>query len=212
MSDKKKEYQREWRLKKLEADPDYYRRLNRVRLVKDPDYYRRRSRAWAARKKLEDPDYFNRASRKSIAKRTATPELREAHKAKNRAYQTQRRLEAGMIPRIFDSPEIRKAKQATMGRDRFWKLRIELLEAYGSQCACCGEPELRFLCLDHVDQGRPEAGSLGFIAGRGRPDSNKLYKWLKRQGWPQEGYQLLCWNCNSATRWGEPCPHAAATR
>jgi hypothetical protein len=34
-----------------------------------------------------------------------------------------------------------------------------------------------------------------------------VYADLRRRGFPQEGYRLLCWNCNSATRFGRTCPH-----
>jgi hypothetical protein len=33
------------------------------------------------------------------------------------------------------------------------------------------------------------------------------YADLRRRRWPQEGYRLLCWNCNSMTRFGRTCPH-----
>jgi hypothetical protein len=30
---------------------------------------------------------------------------------------------------------------------------------------------------------------------------------LKRQNWPQDGYRVLCMNCNWATSRGRTCPH-----
>jgi hypothetical protein len=33
------------------------------------------------------------------------------------------------------------------------------------------------------------------------------YADLRRRGWPQDGYTLLCWNCNAMTRGGKTCPH-----
>lgn len=37
-----------------------------------------------------------------------------------------------------------------------------------------------------------------------------VYADLRRRGWPQEGYRLLCWNCNAMTRYGRTCPHVWA--
>jgi hypothetical protein len=34
-----------------------------------------------------------------------------------------------------------------------------------------------------------------------------VYRDLKKRGWPQEGYTVLCMNCNFAQRFGHRCPH-----
>src|SRR3990167_11182501 len=47
-------------------------------------------------------------------------------------------------------------KTLEFGRRRNRKYRMELLQAYGGKdpkCACCGESELKFLCLDHINGG-----------------------------------------------------------
>lgn len=80
------------------------------------------------------------------------------------------------------------------------KLRAELIDAYGGRCACerCPETNPAFLTLEHVDgDGKAHRA----VAG------SHTYADLRRRGWPQEGYTLLCWNCNAATRWGRTCPH-----
>ena len=44
----------------------------------------------------------------------------------------------------------------------------------------------------------------GVLRGNGQ----RLLVWLKTNGWPREGYQLLCCNCNQGkTRNGGVCPH-----
>jgi hypothetical protein len=83
------------------------------------------------------------------------------------------------------------------GRER---LRTELLDAYGGKCAClnCPEANPAFLCLDHVNgDGKVHRMKMG----------SHVYADLRRRGFPQDGYRLLCWNCNSATRFGRTCPH-----
>lgn len=78
--------------------------------------------------------------------------------------------------------------------------RDELVEAYGGRCACrnCPETNPAFLCLDHVNgDGSAHRMKMG----------GHVYDDLRRRGWPKDGYRLLCWNCNSMTRFGRTCPH-----
>lgn len=76
--------------------------------------------------------------------------------------------------------------------------KIKVMEAYGGKCACCGETELAFLTIDHVNNDgadhRREIGKGG------------LYYWLVREGFP-EGFQVLCANCNLAKEICGACPH-----
>lgn len=83
-----------------------------------------------------------------------------------------------------------------------WRSRLKglCIEAYGGKCACCGETELAFLCIDHVDGG----GTLHRQAvGRG---SWLVYADIKKRGFPP-GFQVLCANCNMAKELPEGCPH-----
>lgn len=84
-------------------------------------------------------------------------------------------------------------------------LRSKALDAYGRQCACCGESIERFLTLDHVDGSGAEHRR---EVGRG----DTLNKWLKRNGYPS-GFQTLCVNCNSGRAVnGGGCPHVAPVK
>lgn len=77
-------------------------------------------------------------------------------------------------------------------------LKIKAFEAYGGcRCACCGETELVFLTLDHVNNdGATHRRRLGHTTP---------YSHLRRMGYPP-GFQVLCFNCNFAKQFG-PCPH-----
>jgi len=79
------------------------------------------------------------------------------------------------------------------------KLRVEVLEAYGNKCSCCGEPEEAFLEVHHINGGgnkhRRELGG-----------GAKIYGWLRRNGWPKD-FALLCSNCNDAEFRRGICPH-----
>jgi hypothetical protein len=85
-----------------------------------------------------------------------------------------------------------------------WRARMkaEMIAAYGGCCACCGEPEQGFLQLDHINND----GAMS----RRRENANGAEYWvrLKRRGWPKDGYQLLCANCNWGRRMDGICPHA----
>lgn len=92
-----------------------------------------------------------------------------------------------------EHPEVHKKANQKLTR----KLKVEVLSHYGGVCICCGESEVEFLCIDHVNN-----------------DGNKhrkeiempIYRWLKKQGFPKDGFQILCFNCNHAKRFGV-CPH-----
>jgi hypothetical protein len=73
------------------------------------------------------------------------------------------------------------------------KLKTETITAYGGKCQKCGETHWEFLTVDHVNGGgnqhRKELGTGG---------GPNFYRWLKKQGYPNNGYQLLCFNCNDS--------------
>lgn len=95
-----------------------------------------------------------------------------------------------------------RAKQAANHRKWAAELRAETLNAYGGAiCACCGERNERFLCLDHIAsdgaQKRRESGKSGWA----------YLSRLRRLGFPP-GYQVLCFNCNCGRAYnGGICPH-----
>jgi len=89
-----------------------------------------------------------------------------------------------------------RESQARMRKQR----RDELVAAYGGKCSCakCPETNPAFLTLEHVNGGGKEhRQQLG----------SHTYEDLRRRGFPQDGYTLLCWNCNAMTRGGKTCPH-----
>ena len=97
-----------------------------------------------------------------------------------------------------------KHKCSICGRARVWfrtnrlKLKREVMEHYGGNCACCGEKELAFLTIDHKN---------GEGSDHRRRNGKSLYAWIKRNDYPTN-LQVLCYNCN-AGRWINKgiCPH-----
>ena len=64
-------------------------------------------------------------------------------------------------------------------------------------CACCGEKEVVFLSIDHINgRGGEKTRRSGWL----------LYRKLRQLGYP-EGYRVLCHNCNQAFGILGYCPH-----
>lgn len=84
-------------------------------------------------------------------------------------------------------------------------LRQQVIEAYGSRCACCGDTHWQFLELDHID-GDGAAERKRLKMGK-NGDATAMYRHLRKNGFPKDRYRLLCSNCNAARgRYGY-CPH-----
>lgn len=90
-----------------------------------------------------------------------------------------------------------KKRQARRYRE---EIKIKVTNHYGGKCNCCGENEISFLCIDHINGGgtqqtlQLEKGGTGF------------YYYLKQNNFPK-GYQVLCHNCNHAKEQPNGCPH-----
>jgi hypothetical protein len=88
-----------------------------------------------------------------------------------------------------------KEKNHIYRKEHDLEIRIKFIEMYGGKCECCGETQVDFLTLDHIDyssKGKWETGRKGYVKAldKYRPDL----------------YQVLCYNCNCARRHGI-CPH-----
>ena len=93
-----------------------------------------------------------------------------------------------------------KEKYRGLRKKNAQKAKAEMINAYGGFCVCCGENNPAFLTLEHTNHdGKEHRDKFGGGVG--------TYRDLRRRGWPQDGYTLLCMNCNFATRYGDPCPH-----
>lgn len=98
---------------------------------------------------------------------------------------------------------IRAAESAKTKRSQV-VLRAKVLEAYGGPvCACCGETEVMFLTIDHINNDGNIERKSGLYAGSGYG----FYQWLRKNNYPK-GYQVLCMNCNVGKhKNGGVCPH-----
>jgi hypothetical protein len=82
--------------------------------------------------------------------------------------------------------------------DEARKAKAEGIMEYGGKCACCSETTPEFLTIDHIN-GRDKS--------KPRATGQKEWLRLKWAGWPKEGIQLLCYNCNCAKGVFGSCPH-----
>lgn len=92
------------------------------------------------------------------------------------------------------------SKCRAVNKDRFILQRLTVLNHYGSKCACCGETEEMFLCIDHKNNDgaahRKEIGT-----------GSRMMKWIIDNGFP-DTFQVLCQNCNIGKYLnGGVCPH-----
>lgn len=104
-----------------------------------------------------------------------------------------------------DCPHVkpRDACSVTSSTESFRRAKAQAIVAYGSKCSCPGCPEkgLDFLTIDHInDDGRQHR----------RKNGSNLYSWLRRNGFPKDRFQLLCFNCNCAKWCYGICPHISS--
>lgn len=86
------------------------------------------------------------------------------------------------------------------------RLKIECFNAYGGCfCQCCGETELDFLALDHINNDGAEHRKR--IFGRSNAGGgHSMHQHLKNQGFPP-GFQVYCHNCNWSKQISGTCVH-----
>jgi hypothetical protein len=81
------------------------------------------------------------------------------------------------------------------------KKKETIFHHYGLECSCCGESNLAFLQIDHINNDGAKHRKVL------RKNGTTLYRWLIKNNFP-EGYQTLCANCNIARYHnGGICPH-----
>lgn len=113
------------------------------------------------------------------------PEIREKQKEYSKEYY-----------RRPENTELLKNRN----RESLRALKIEVMNAYGGKCECCGEVRLEFLTIEHsFGDGKQKRQEVG---------RTNIYRDLKKRGFPKnEGIQVLCFNCNLSRAMQGYCPH-----
>lgn len=87
-------------------------------------------------------------------------------------------------------------------------LRVEIISEYGGRCTCCGENDINFLQIDHVnnDGAAHRKANSKSLAGFW------MYHWIKKNNYPNT-LQVLCANCNFSKKMnGGVCSHQKEKR
>lgn len=79
--------------------------------------------------------------------------------------------------------------------ERHARYRRECIQHYGGKCSCCGQPNLKYLVIDHIE----DDGNIHRLTFSG-----PIYGWLRARHYPK-GYQVLCSNCNMAKAYYGGC-------
>lgn len=84
-------------------------------------------------------------------------------------------------------------------------IKHQVIEKYGNKCACCGESQIWFLTIDHINNDGAKDRKENF--GRTNPATMSWYLKLKREP-NRKDLQVLCFNCNLGKQLnGGICPH-----
>lgn len=78
------------------------------------------------------------------------------------------------------------------------RIRLEVLQRYGGKCTCCGENQMEFLAIDHINNNGAQH--------RRETKYGNLPVWIRQNGYPS-GFQILCHNCNLSKGFYGKCPH-----
>jgi hypothetical protein len=87
-------------------------------------------------------------------------------------------------------PEVKiQAKKNTVNNNK--RVKMQVLNHYGSECGCCGIDILEFLSIHHMCE------EMGREHRRNKIMGTSLYRWIIRSNFPK-GFKTMCMNCNHA--------------
>jgi hypothetical protein len=82
------------------------------------------------------------------------------------------------------------------------KYKIDVIKHYGGECYCCGEKNISFLSVEHINNNGKEHGT-----AKNRHKGEALYRYLFANNFPI-GISIACFNCNIGRQNnGGVCPH-----
>jgi hypothetical protein len=98
-----------------------------------------------------------------------------------------------------------KQKYYRINAPRLKEIRLKqkktVFDYYGNKCNCCGENNIKFLSIDHINND-------GYKERKGRGgSSDQIHRNIIKNNFP-DTYQILCFNCNlGKARNNGVCPH-----
>lgn len=126
------------------------------------------------------------------------------HKAYCKQYYQRNKDRLKQQVKAYREANVDKARAASnrSNKLRWQEVKLAVLTRFGGKCECCGETGIEFLTVDHINNdGNAHRKVMKSTFGG-------IYGWLAKNGYPKDGLQLLCWNCNMAKRANNGvCPH-----
>jgi hypothetical protein len=163
-----------------------------VQMYKDGTSYK----AIAIHHKTTIPNISNRLRRRGIIYEGPSRRMMLCHMCRDQL--TELNVDpAFMAASNYTCRKCGKAKRFSKTR----RLKIKVLMHYGAKCVCCGESQIEFLTLDHINNDG--AKHKRTIKKRG----SQFYRWIVQNLYPNF-LRVLCWNCNCALGSFGYCPHA----
>ena len=144
----------------------------------------------------------NKERRKEIKKKHTNTHKEEIKKKNHERYARDRDK---CLARTKEWAKNNPERRRLLGRLCAARRRMRILQHYSQNipsCACCGETQLEFLTIDHINNDGAEHRRK--ISGGGKGAHS--YAWIVRNNFPP-GFQVLCWNCNCSKGFYGECPH-----
>jgi hypothetical protein len=140
------------------------------------------------RKKENDNEYMKTYNQR--------PKVRERRLRYNEEYYSRPEV------KIYQSSSVYKIRRKEYREKYKTETRNRFLDMYGRKCACCGETNVLFLTLDHV-QNTVNSVKQKKHSGIGGSEYRRAIKEHR-----PDIYQILCFNCNCGKNKNKGiCPH-----
>jgi hypothetical protein len=110
-------------------------------------------------------------------------------------------------PRDYPKESIEQKREKLRNISK--KIRLNVLIHYSGntpKCACCGENNIEFLSIDHINGGGNKHRSEIFKNYKFPRSGTGFYRWLIKNDFPK-GFRILCMNCNHSLGHYGYCPH-----
>jgi hypothetical protein len=175
---------------------------------KDPEQGRLRKRLLYAERKNaglcrcgKPPETGTRCSKCLAAARNSVKKCRINLKRYHREYYRKNSQKEIIGSQRYYAANLEKVKAAKKLRHK--KLKDQIYDHYGRECACCGENEEMFLTIGHINGD-------GAAHRRRARGAIRMYLDIVRRGFPDD-IRIECHNCNCGSfRNGGICPHQSA--
>jgi hypothetical protein len=159
--------------------------------LKNLEKYRKSSRERNQKSRLLNPEPFRVSAKKHYHAH------KDKHKEWSKKYYETHKIQIKSKIKSWD--KLNREKMLAYQKRHREKVKQIVLSHYGGKCACCGEPNMAFLCLDHVNGGGNNHRKQ-FVGS--------IYEWVIKNKYPVDPpLQVLCYNCNSAKEHLGTCPH-----